>query len=152
MPRIIDLLDYLPPVLSEIDEVQHLARTENPEFNLLWEAFERLMKDQFITEATESGIARWEKILNIHPSSDSTLEDRRWEILNRTNMKIPYTMTMLKNKLNLMYGGNVKVELISDTYTLIVRIPISEVKQLETVRNMLNVIVPANLFIDLGLF
>lgn len=152
MPRIIDLLDYLPPVLSEIDEVQHLARTENPEINLLWEAFERLMKDQFISEATETGIARWEKILNIHPSSDSTLEERRWEILNRTNMKIPYTMTMLKNKLNLMYGGNVKIDLISDTYTLIVRIPTSEAKQLETVRNMLNVIVPANLYVDLGLF
>lgn len=149
MARDIDLMEYLPPVFGEIQEIKHLMQTDSEEVNLLWKAYEDLMNDQFVYDATENGIKRWEKILGIKPSASSTLEDRRWEVLNRLNVKIPYTMTMLKNKLSSMYGDNFSLKLISDTYTLQVRIPMSELKNIESVRNMLDVLVPANLYIDL---
>ena len=149
MARDIDLMEYLPPVFGEIQEIKYLMHTDSEEVNLLWKAYEDLMYDQFVYDATENGIKRWEKILGIKPSASSTLEDRRWEVLNRLNVKIPYTMTMLKNKLSSMYGDNFSLKLISDTYTLKVRIPMSELKNIESVRNMLDVLVPANLYIDL---
>lgn len=148
MPRVVDIINYLPPVVSCINEFQRLAETENPELNLLWEAYEKLLNDQFVHTATESGIRRWESILGINPGS-ATLEERRWEILNRLNVKIPYTMTMLKNKFISMFGeDNFTLQLISDTYTLKVRI--NDVKKIESTSSMLDVIVPANLYVDLG--
>ena len=151
MARQIDLLIYYPQVIKDIKEFQELAKAENPEINELWLVLERLMKDQFVHEATETGIRRWEKILKINPSASSTLEERRWEILNRLNIKIPYTWTMLKNKLAGLYGDDFTMKYVIDTCTLKIRIKTDSVKNLDSTRNMLDVIVPANLYVDLGM-
>lgn len=148
----VNILDYLPSIITNYREIQSIAIAENPELNELWQMIGDLMKDQFIHDATEKGIKRWEKILNIKPLSSSTLEERRWEILNRINVKIPYTVNMLRNKFNAMYGDRYYIKLINDTYTLKIRIGSEYIKQLESTRSMLNVLVPANLVIELDTY
>lgn len=148
----VDILSYLPPVIRDIREVKSIGVAENPELKLLWQTLDDLMNDQFIHTATEKGIRRWERILEIKPSSSSTLEDRRWEILNRINVKIPYTFNMLRNKLSAMYGDRFTLKFINGTYTLKIRISNELVKQLESTKNMLDVIVPANIAVDLDVY
>lgn len=112
------LISYLPPVLQNIEEFKALYGTEDYEIDDLYAALEILLKDQFVHEATENGIKRWEKILKIIPGASDTLDMRRFEILNRLNIKIPYTITMLRNKIQALYGSNCDIKYINDTYTL----------------------------------
>lgn len=148
--NIVDLLSYLPPVLQELEEFKQIMNTESEEFNLLIKEYQNLLSDQFVHEATENGLSRWEKILGINPKTTDTLESRRWEILNRLNIKIPYTWTMLKNKLYALYGDSYTIKLISDTYTIQIRVSqeLSD-SEIRSTYTMLEVIVPANMIIDI---
>ena len=58
------LISYLPPILQNIEEFKALYGTEDYEIDDLYAALEILLKDQFVHEATENGIKRWEKILS----------------------------------------------------------------------------------------
>ena len=145
----VDLLSYLPHVLQELEEIQHIMNTESEEFNILVKEYQNLLNDQFVHEATENGLSRWEKILKINPKPTDTLESRRWEILNRLNIKIPYSWTMIKNKLYAMYGDSYTIKLISDTYTIQIRVPQVSDSELRSTFTMLEVIVPTNMIIDL---
>ena len=148
--NVVDLLSYLPPVLQELEEFKQIMNTESEEFNLLIKEYQNLLSDQFVHEATENGLSRWEKILGINPKPTDTLESRRWEILNRLNIKIPYTWTMLKNKLYALYGDSYTIKLISDTYTIQIRVPqeLSD-SEIRSTYTMLEVIIPANMIIDI---
>ena len=148
-----NILEWIPYAFRDIEEFKALAAAENYELDQLYLALENLMNDQFVHDATEIGIKRWERLLGIKAASTATLEERRWEILNRLNIKIPYTITMLRNKLNALYGdGNFTLKIINDTYTLKIRIPAESIKTLSSTRSMLDVIVPANMLIDLDTF
>lgn len=148
--NVVDLLSYLPPVIQELEEFKQIMNTESEEFNILVKEYQNLLSDQFVHEATENGLSRWEKILGINPKPTDTLESRRWEILNRLNIKIPYTWIMLKNKLYAIYGDSYTIKLISDTYTIQIRVPqeLSDT-EIRSTYTMLEVIVPANMIIDI---
>ena len=77
MIREVDLNSYLPPYLKGYKEIAETLKAEDPEFRLLWEAVDRLLKNQFIEDADEYGISRREEIIGILPSSQDTLESRR---------------------------------------------------------------------------
>ena len=62
-----NVLEYLPPVISNTLEFQHLANAENLEINGLWTAHEEIFNTQFIDALNEEGCRRWEKILKISP-------------------------------------------------------------------------------------
>lgn len=143
------LISYLPPVLQNIEEFKALYGTEDYEIDDLYAALEILLKDQFVHEATENGIKRWEKIFKIIPGASDTLDMRRFEILNRLNIKIPYTITMLRNKIQALYGSNCDIKYINDTYTLKIFVPAIVDKELLNLQKMLDVIIPANLIVNI---
>ena len=92
MTREVDLVSYLPPFLAEFKEIAVTLEAENPEFVLVWNAAERVLYNEFIETADEYGISRFEKILNILPSKEDTLESRRARVQARWFNTIPYTM------------------------------------------------------------
>ena len=67
--RTIDLKEYLPDVLKDVQEMRAIMEAETPEVQAIWDACEDCMNDQFISEATENGVARREKMLGITPLS-----------------------------------------------------------------------------------
>lgn len=95
MYREIDLGNYLPPITKETKEFKEVVKTENPEFNLLRGYIEDAFDDQFIMDATEYGVKRWESILKIYPGTTDTLLNRKYRILVYLNRKIPYTYLSL---------------------------------------------------------
>ena len=70
--RTIDLKEYLPDVLKDVQEMRAIMEAETPEVQAIWDACEDCMNDQFISEATENGVARREKILGITPFATDT--------------------------------------------------------------------------------
>ena len=49
------LIDYIPPVLQEVLELQALTNAEQLEVEQLWDAIEAAINDQFILSLSPAG-------------------------------------------------------------------------------------------------
>ena len=99
------MLEYLPRILRDVWEV--LAYTDGQQwaFDQAWLSAERVMANQFILDADDYGLSRWERMLKIIPKADDTLEIRRNRILLRLREKLPFTLRMLRKQLKLLCGN-----------------------------------------------
>lgn len=104
MTRKVDLVSYLPLFMADFKEMSVTLEAENPEFVLIWKGADRVLANEFIETADEYGISRFEKILNILPSKEDTLESRRSRVQTRWFNTIPYTMKALIAKLEALCG------------------------------------------------
>lgn len=91
------LIDYLPPVMAELLEMQGITSAVQPQIDALWNETEYLLDELYIPYASGIGLKRWEKLLGL-PSSGS-VEKRRQEILLVLQSRLPYTETFLKDYL-----------------------------------------------------
>ena len=124
MTKTVDLVSYLPPFMADFKEISVTLEAENPEFVLVWNAADRVLQNEFIESADEYGISRFEKILNILPSTEDTLESRRARVQARWFNSIPYTMKSFLTKLIALCGDsdftvtkeyqNYKVEILTN--------------------------------------
>lgn len=148
-----NLIDYLPEFLKDVKEHKAiLTLAEQPEMVDLFDAVDNALNDQFIVDATENGVLRWEKILNIVPKATATLDERKFTILTKMNEQSPYTMTTLKQKLSSLCGEDgYDVELDANNYILKVKIALEQSSNFMAVGELLKRIVPANMVIDLTL-
>jgi hypothetical protein len=118
----------------------------------LWSAIEDAINDQFVNDATENGVARWESILEIVPKGTETLEVRKFRIISRLNEQLPYTYGKLKQQLKTLCGEDgYALELLNNEYKLIVRVELTVKGKFNEVGSLLNRTVPANMIIDLSL-
>lgn len=106
MTKEVDLVAYLPLFMAEFKEIAVTLEAENPEFVLVWKAAERVLQNEFIETADEYGISRFEKILNILPSREDTLESRRARVQARWFSTVPYTMQAFIAKLVALCGDS----------------------------------------------
>ena len=150
--RVVDIKNYWSPVIAETLEFKAIADAENPEFNYLWEKIYGLVDEYFVRTASEYGVSRMEKILNIVPLATDTLDQRKEKLLWKMNLKLPYTIRFLKNILASIVGEeNRSVVVDNDIRTLIIRIKdgLTDMNQL---RKDLEKIIPADLILDLGVY
>lgn len=149
MIREVDLVSYLPPFLAEYKETNLTLTAENPEFVLLWKAFDRTLKNEFIATADESGISRFEKILHIVPSEGESLENRRTRVHSQWFTRLPYTWRMLLQKMSIICKGkNFKIYVSQDIcYKLEIQVFIEPQEEtlLQEVEQMLENYLPMNL-------
>lgn len=148
-----NLIDYLPEFLRNIREYKAiLTDAVQPEMVEFFNAIENALNDQFIPDATENGVSRWEKMLKIVPKATDSLDDRKFTILTKMNEQIPYTMPSLKQRLDALCGkGGYSVELDANKFILKVRIALTAQNNYKDVCVMLEGIVPLNMVIDVGL-
>ncbi|MDE5996033.1 MAG: YmfQ family protein [Eubacterium sp.] len=144
--RTIDLTDYLPDVLKNVTEMQAVMKAETPIVQAIWNACEDCMNDQFISEATENGIARREKMLDITPYATDTLEDRRFRLLSRYNENTPYTRKNLVNMLETLCGvDGYELTILTSEFTVHVKVALTVKKQFDSVSELLERILPYNM-------
>lgn len=143
---------YLPEVLKTIKEFQELASTEDVEIATLWQTLQDAFDDQFVNDATEDGVERWESLLSIVPKGTDNLDVRKFRILSRLSEQVPYTYTSLETSLIALCGENgYMLELLNGTYTLEVKVELTAKQKFDEVQELLDRVVPANLTIDLSL-
>lgn len=148
----VNTLGYLPPVLSVLREFKTLANVVDPELDLLWTEIENAFNDQYIDDATENGIERFESMLNIVPKATETLQDRKFKISTVWNEQLPYTHKSLIQRLNKLCGEDgYTLEITTLDYTVKVRIELVVKNQFDAVHDLLERIVPLNMIIDLDL-
>ena len=150
MIREVDLVDYyLPPFMQKYEEPVAALKAEEPEFNLIWNATDRVLYNHFISTADEYGISRFEKLLKIYPSSDDTLESRRERVRSRWFKNIPYTLKALINKLVTLYGNNdftIEAD-FSKSYEMILNVSLSGFGQVDELNEILSYMTPQNLVV-----
>ena len=144
--RTVDLVSYLPPFVAEYKEIRETLTAENPEFNLLWDAMDRVLKNEFIVTADEYGISRFEKLLQIFPSKKESLENRRAVVLSRMMEQRPYTYRTLQRMLDALYGPDTAHCFLSrNSYFVSIKIKWEKPELLPKLRTMLDIVLPANL-------
>lgn len=140
------LINYLPPYMQEYLEIKAIMAAEQPEIDALWSSVERAFADQFIMDATEYGVMRWESMLNISPKATDTLDERKFRILTRLNQELPYTLTRLREVLTTLCGANgFAIDLQANEYSITIKLGVGNHNKYTEVQNLLYKMIPANL-------
>lgn len=140
------LIHYLPPFVQEYKEMQEIMKAEQPEIDLLWIAAEGVFADQFIQDATENGVSRWESMLGISPKGTDTLDERKFRILSKLNQELPYTMRKLEQVLTTLCGPDgYSIELNAVEYEIEVKLGLANHNNYGEVERTLKAMIPANL-------
>jgi len=147
--RIIDLSKYYPSVVKDTENFEEIAKVENPEFNLVNSKINDAFSDQFIFDATENGVKRWEKILKIYPLESDSLDMRKSRIILRINRKIPYTYRVLGKELATLFGEkNYNLKLQNNIYYLEITVKTFDFKLFNEVMREVEKIIPCNLILQ----
>ena len=148
MIREVDLVSYLPPFMRKYETLVKTLEAENPEFAFMWEAVDRTLKNAFITTADEYGIARYEKIFNVFPEKEETLNERRTKILLKCNLHSPYTFAFLKMMIASAIGKeNYTIERLDEVYQLKICILNQDFRQAKSIYSMIKPLLPCNMFL-----
>lgn len=148
MIRDVDLVSYLPPFLAEFKEDAVTLEAENPEFRLVWEATDRVLKNEFIATADEYGISRFEKLLHIFPSNEDTLKSRRTRVQARWFSTVAYTLKGFIAKLAILCGDS-DFTVIKDYlhYRVEIETSLELFGQIEELEHIINSMIPCNIVI-----
>lgn len=148
MTKEVDLVSYLPPFLAEFKEISVALEAENPEFVLVWKAAEQVLYNEFIETADEYGISRFEKILNILPSTEDTLESRRARAQARWFSTIPYTMKIFIAKLIALCGdSDFTVIKEYQNYRIEILTNLELFGQVEELEHIIDSMIPCNMIV-----
>lgn len=140
------LIDYLPAYMQEYEEMATIMEVEQPEVDSLWTATEAALMDQFVMDATEYGVSRWEKILKVSPKGTDTLDERKFRIIAMLNQQLPYTMRSLQQVLTQLCGADgYSVELTANEYHIEVKLAVGNHSNYDEVEKLLINMIPANL-------
>ena len=140
------LIDYLPQFMQNYVEMQEIMRTEQTEVDRLWLEIENAFADQFIQEATERGVNRWETMFGISPKDTDTLDERKFRILTKLNQELPYTLRKLKQTLTNLCGENgYSISVDSANYQVVVKLGLSNENNYMEVQKILEKMIPANM-------
>jgi len=146
------IIDLWPPIMQELREFQKIAEIEETFFEQLKQEIQNIVDDQFIQTATEKGIARRERMLNVSPFADDTLETRRFRVQGVWNDKLPYTYRVLLERLDSLCGPDgYVIELNAGEYSLNIKIELTRKRMFDEVVRITRQMVPANIVIAVEL-
>ena len=146
------LIEYLPEVLKNMREVQVITSIQDVESKETFKGTDNLYKDQFITLATEKGIAKYEKMLGLNYKESDTLEDRRFRVLTEYNKQLPYTkVTMIQTLESLCGKDGYKLDIDYTNNILTMKIALTAKSQFETLSEYMENVTPLNFIIDVSL-
>lgn len=151
MVREVDLVSYLPHFVARYQETSTTLIAENPEFQAVWKAADRVLYNEFLATADEYGISRFEKLLGILPLSGDTLEARRLRVQSKWFLALPYTWRMLLQKLTILCHGEFEVSVPTlGGYEIAIKIVLGPHTRtlLFDVLQLLEGFLPANLYYE----
>lgn len=150
MIREVDLASYLPPFMQTYKEPVAAIEAENNEFQIIWKATDKVLKNRFISTADEYGISRFEKMLSIYPTEDDNLESRRSRVQSKWFDMIPYTVKMLNKKL-IALCGDTDFTITKDysNYRIEIMTHLGLSGQVEELEQIINYMIPCNMVVVL---
>lgn len=145
MDRTVNLIEYLPAFIAEYREMKRIMEAENPEFQLIADEGERIKNNQFIISCDSSGISKFEKLLNITPYSEDSLDSRKFRVLSRWGGGESYTWETLLQKMNSLCDTDFEVRGYWNQYELRITTHLDQQGQIKELENILDYMIPANI-------
>lgn len=139
------LLDYYPPVIASILDIQALMKALQVQNDAMWDAMSFIFENQYIDTATNEGVTMWERELGIIPGATDTLQQRKERLRIKWVPKNRFTMRWLEEWLCKVCGQDVRTPILTD-YSLRVTLP-SGVDWM-SIFNDLKQYKPANIVLD----
>lgn len=142
-----EIKKHWPSFLLGIIDFQKLAEAEEPEIKTAQTAIDRLLDDQYVMTSSVEGIKRREAMLGIQadPATES-IEFRRQRILNRYQMKPPFSIRFLQQQLDMLVGpGMTIVSQDVEKHLLTVTANIDNASVFKEVLHTIETIKPANM-------
>jgi glycosyltransferase involved in cell wall biosynthesis len=140
------LINYLPHFMQVYREMATITETEQTEIDRLWVEAENALADQFILEATENGVKRWESMLGISPKDTDTLDERKFRILTKLNQELPYTLRKLEQALVNLCGNDMfSINVSAEEYHIEIKLGLSNKNNYQEVTDVLKKMIPANM-------
>ena len=140
------LIDYYPPVIASIKDMQQIVGSQQPMIEELWDAVSFVTENQFIDSSTEEGVKEWGDELGIVPSVHDTFEQRKKRLKNRwvpdNRFTLPWLWEWLKR---VSERDDIKIPTVTD-YVLTVRLP--AIVDYFTILNELEMYKPANIGVN----
>ncbi len=152
MTREANLVNYLPDFLQSYKELIAVLQAQEPEIQRMEDITETIKNSSFILYCDIWGIEKFEGMLGIKPLDGDLLENRKFRILSSWNNSVPYTVRTLRENLETLCGKDgYELTVLPERYTVIVRIALKSKRNFETVRDMMNEMIPANMVLNLSL-
>ncbi|MGW8381290.1 putative phage tail protein [Streptococcus parasuis] len=146
MIRDVNLIEHLPLFIQQFREIKSIMDAENPEFQLVIDESEKIKNNQFIETSDLVGISKFEKLLNIVPLADDTLESRISRIMTRWNDVVPYTYKALVQKLvQLCNGLNFTIDKNFNEYKMEIITHLELSGQVDDLQYLLGYMIPVNI-------
>lgn len=145
--REVDLWWYLPEYLKEFLEMDKILTAEEPEFQMMVENLERLKNSLYIKTASGEDLKIFEKMLDIKPAENDSVENRRKVVLSLWYDTMPYTIRALKARIEIIQGNddvNVYMD-PDDPFLLHVEAHMDQEGQINALDRLLASMVPANI-------
>ena len=147
------LKDYLPIFTQEYAEIGAIMDAEQVNVENAWTDAENVLKDQFVVDATENGVKRWESILNLKPKGTYTLDERKFNILVKLKEQLPYTISTLKSSLSSLCGEDgYTLKIDNDKYTISIKLALGNENNVDAVNELFERMIPANMIKSVTLF
>lgn len=137
--------NYLPPYFTEIYDVDHLLKTEAPEFEQLDESIFDVT-DQFFPLTATWGLNRWERMLKVQRESDDSIELRRARLLNMMSNIPPITYLSLEKSVNrFLKNPSAIIRLTTNRYHFALRVNLDDLQNTRYIVEILETLKPAHL-------
>ena len=139
---------FTPDVYKENDELKALYNVQAEEMLKIHTDKRNIFKNNFIKTANINGIIQYEKVYEIEPNSDYTVEERRENVKNKMLWKPPFTRQRLLDILKNIWGeGNYFFEIRYEDFEVIIDInTVNPIVYLQFQKNVRRVI-PSNIHI-----
>lgn len=142
----VDISKYYPDVIRDFREFIVLAKAENPEFTAFWEAIESTLNNQFIQDSNETGIKKFEKLVDITSFATDTLDERKFRVLAMWNANIPYTEKRFIEMLDILCGTDgYKLTIDRPNHSTIIKVALVSKKNENSVKELAERVVPAEM-------
>lgn len=146
------LIEYLPEIIKQFEEMQQIMQAEQPQIDKLWTAIYEVLDNAFIETEGEVGASRWESILDIKPLDTDSIKVRNFRIRARLLEDIPYTWRTFNGMLSALCGKDgYTIKLNNDEYTLIIKVALTSKALKNEVIKLSERVVPLNLILDIDL-
>lgn len=143
----LELLNYMPTYYDGVYEMEELLKAQGRALSQNDMIQSKLLANEFVSTADETGISVMESELGITPLSDESLEDRRREVTLKTNPPQPITLKYLQFLTSNILGLRTRVIPDYAQRQLTVQTTNDNVSeyQVNTITRLLNRLLPANL-------
>lgn len=140
------LLELLPDFYAPVKEYQQIMTAEEAELAELAGFINAVNDNFFVQTADEDTIASWEQLLGIAVGPDDTLEFRRVRIINRLTTNPPFTLPLLKSKLDALLGpDSYTLTMDYENYALYIQMAVENQSYAVEVAYTINQIKPAHI-------